>query len=113
MAEKDFDIDHLAAYLHLAPAQGARLGERGKLPGRKVGGQWRFSQAEIHHWLETRIGLSNDEELAQMEEVLRRKRGSVDDQATSIAGMLPPEAIAIPLHARTRGSVIASMADLA
>ncbi len=113
MADDDFGIDNLAEYLHLTPPQVTRLAERGKLPARKVGGQWRFSQAEVHHWLETRIGLSSDEELAQMEEVLRRKRGSIDDRQTSILDMLPLEAIAIPLHARTRGSVITSMAQLA
>jgi PTS system nitrogen regulatory IIA component len=113
MVEEDFGIDNLAEYLHLTPAQVARLVERDKLPGRRVAGQWRFSQAEIHHWLETRIGLSSEGELAQMEEVLRRKPGSVDDRETAIASMLPPEAIAIPLHARTRGSVITEMAELA
>jgi PTS system nitrogen regulatory IIA component len=113
MVEKDFDVDNLAEYLHLAPPQVMRLVERGKLPGRKVAGQWRFSQAEIHHWLEQQIGLSNDEELVQMEGVLRRKRGSVDDRETSIVEMLPLDAIAIPLAARTRGSVITSMAQLA
>jgi PTS system nitrogen regulatory IIA component len=107
----DFDLDRLAAYLHLSPAQVARLAERGNLPGRKVGGEWRFSPAEIHHWLEDRIGLSGEAELAQMEEVLRRSIGS--DEVVGIAEMLPPEAIAIPLDARTRNSVITSMVDLA
>ena len=36
MSADDFDIDSLAAYLHLTPQQVARLADRGKLPGRKV-----------------------------------------------------------------------------
>jgi PTS system nitrogen regulatory IIA component len=107
----DFDLDRLAAYLHLSPAQVARLAERGNLPGRKVGGEWRFSPAEVHHWLEDRIGVSGEVELAQMEEVLRRTTGA--DEITSVADMLPVEAIAIPLDARTRNSVITSMVHLA
>ena len=77
MAEDDFGIESLAAYLHLDPAQVVRLAERGKLPGRKVGGQWRFAQPVIHHWLEERIGLSSDEELEQMEGVLRKAAGEM------------------------------------
>ncbi len=113
MADDDFAIDSLAAYLHVDPAQVVRLVERGKLPGRKVGGQWRFSPAEIHHWLEERIGVSNDAELVHMESALRRASGQGQDHAISIVEMLPLEAIAVPLPARTRGSVITSMVELA
>jgi nitrogen PTS system EIIA component len=113
MAEDDFGIESLAAYLHVDPGQVLRLAERGKLPGRKVAGQWRFAQAEVHHWLEHRIGLSSDEELVQMEGVLRRAAGKTDESVISIADVLPLEAIAIPLDARTRGSVITSMVELA
>lgn len=113
MADEDFGIESLAAYLHVDPAQVLRLVERGKLPARKVGGQWRFSPAEVHHWLEHRIGLSSDDELVHMEGALRRAGKSEPSEAISIAQMLPLEAIAIPLPARTRGSVITSMVELA
>lgn len=112
MAKDDFGIENLAAYLHLDPAQVLRLAERDKLPGRKVAGQWRFSRAEIHHWLEERIGLSSDEELVQMEGVLRRAAAPHEPEV-SIAELLPVEAIAVPLPARTRGSVITSMVETA
>ena len=55
MSDDDFDIESLAAYLHLATTQVAKLADRGKLPGRRIGGTWRFSRAEVHHWLEERI----------------------------------------------------------
>ena len=54
MAEEHFSIESLAVYLHLTPPQVQRLADRGRLPGRKVGGQWRFAGAEIHHWMEER-----------------------------------------------------------
>lgn len=112
MTEVDFDVDSLAAYLHLNPAQVHRLVERGKLPGRRVSGHWRFSRSEIHHWLEERIGLSTEDELAEMEGALRRDAGE-EAQEISISELLPVEAIAVPLLSRTRGSVISSMTDLA
>lgn len=113
MANEDFELDSLAKYLHMMPAQVARLADRGKLPGRKVGGQWRFSRPEIHHWLEHRIGLSDEEELVQMEGVLRRAAPPGEDQPISICQLLRPEAIAVPLAAKTRSRVTSAMIDLA
>jgi len=113
MAEEDFDVDSLAAYLHLTPPQVEKLASRDKIPGRRVAGKWRFSGPEIHHWLEERIGLSDEEELAEMEDVLRRSAPAGEDETVSIAGMLPQEAIAVPLQARTRSRVITAMTELA
>ncbi len=113
MAYEDFDIDTLAAYLHLGPQQIARLADRGKIPGRKVSGQWRFSQADIHHWVEQRIGLSDEDELVAMENVLQRAAPAAEQQEISLADYLPAEAIEVPLAARTRNSVISSMVDVA
>jgi nitrogen PTS system EIIA component len=113
MAQDDFDIDRLAAYLHMMPAAVVKLAERGKLPGRRVGGEWRFSAAEIHHWLEDRIGLSDEEALIEMEGALDRVVDASAIATISIFDLLREEAIGLPLGARTRTSVIAKMAELA
>lgn len=107
----DFDVASLAAYLHMMPAQISKLAERGKIPGRRVGGEWVFSRPEIHHWLEERIGVSDDEELATMETNLER----ADQSGTELelAEFLLPEGIEIPLQARTRKKVITAMCELA
>ena len=115
MPEEDFDIESLAKYLHIDAPQVAKMADRGKLPGRRIAGQWRFSPAEIHHWLENRIGVSDEDELIEVEGVLQRA-GDHDVQPTgeiSISRLLPLEAIAIPLEARTRNSVITAMTELA
>jgi PTS system nitrogen regulatory IIA component len=112
MPEEDFDIDALAAYLHLAPAQVAKMADRGQIPGRRVGGAWRFAHAEIHHWLEERIGAFDDAELARLEGRLEQSRHA-EPGAIVLAQLLPLEAIAVPLPARTRSSVISSMCELA
>ena len=113
MPRSDFNIQTLAAHLHLTPQQVSRLADRGKLPARKVGGEWRFSRAEVHHWMERRIGLSDEEELLEVEGVLDRTATTEDEPEISIGELLPVEAIAVPLSARTAGSVIRSMVDLA
>jgi len=108
-AMPDFGIESLAKYLHLTPQQVARLADRGKLPGRKVAGQWRFARADIHHWLEQRIGLDEDEVV----DVQGLLQPTASEQEIVIADLLPPVAIAIPLPARTRAAVFTSMIELA
>ncbi len=112
MSHEDFDITGLATHLHLTRDQVLKLVERGKLPGRRIAGEWRFARAEVHHWWEERIGSSGEAELAQVETVLQRIGQQVCEDI-SLAESLPVEAIAIPLAARTRHSVISEMAALA
>jgi len=113
MPYSDFDVNSLARYLHLSPQQVTKLAERGKLPGRKVAGEWRFAKPDIHHWFENRIGISDESELIEVENVLLRSAPSEIQQDICISEMLPTEAIAVPLAARTRSSVIDAMVELA
>lgn len=112
---EDLDIAQLADYLHLTPDQVSKMVLRGRLPGRKVGGKWRFSEAEIHHWLEERIGASDISGLNKVQRVLDRaadrRSGHVVDRP--IHELCTVDTIAIPLNARTRGSVIRAICQLA
>ena len=112
MNYSDYDLERLARYLNLQTQQVARMADRGKIPGRRIGGEWRFSSAEIHHWLEERIGVSDDPELALMEQVLEHSR-SGNDEDVDVVDLLSPATVRIPLDARTRGSVITAMVNLA
>ncbi|MFO0923764.1 MAG: PTS sugar transporter subunit IIA [Pirellulales bacterium] len=111
MASKDFDVDQLAAYLHLTPEQITKLASRGKLPGRRIGGEWKFSESEIHHWLEDKIGVSDIEQLGEMEQLLERT-ATADEESIVLANLMHVESIAIPLSSRTRSSVIRDMCQL-
>jgi nitrogen PTS system EIIA component len=113
MPYRDFDVHSLGRYLHVTPQQVEKLAERGKLPGRKVSGQWRFAKPDIHHWFERRIGASDESELLEVEAVLQRSAPTDDECEVCIAEMLPVAAIAVPLCARTRNSVIDAMVELA
>jgi PTS system nitrogen regulatory IIA component len=113
MAGEDFDIESLAAYLHLDPAKVRRMAERGKIPGRRSGRDWRFSAAEIHHWLEERIVGADAEEQTRLESVLEQQAPAMDPEEVSVEGLVVTEAIACPLPARTKDSVIREMVALA
>ncbi|MFO0816399.1 MAG: PTS sugar transporter subunit IIA [Pirellulales bacterium] len=113
MSRTDFDVESLARYLRMDAGQVARMAERGKLPGRRIAGQWRFAYADIHDWWETRIGEGSCEDLASFESVLSENTHVSVEPLRSISEILPLEAIAIPLNCRTRTSVITSMVELA
>lgn len=113
MASKDLDIDQLALYLHITPSEVSKMAVRGKIPGRRVNNEWRFSESEIHHWLEDRIGVGDAQELERVEKVLGRNMDVTSDERAMLSDFLSPLAVAVPLDARTRGSVIREMCSLA
>ena len=113
MSQEDFDLQRLAEYLHLDPAKVQKMAERGNIPGRRIGGQWRFSTAEIHHWLEDRIGASDDTQLSEVEVFLDRAAGDLAADTISLGALLPLSGIAIPLATKTKSSVITGMVDVA
>ena len=107
---EDHNVAQVAAYLHVTPAQIIKMASRGLLPGRRVGGDWVFNEAEIHHWLEEKIGASDSEELYKVQQVVDRVTGESTDRMLS--GLCTPDTISVPLQARTRGSVVRSMCEL-
>ena len=113
MASQDLDEDQLATYLHITPQQVRKLADRGRLPGRRISGSWRFAEAEIHTWLEEQIGISEGEDLDKVQNVVNRWTANHADDSLTIHKMLLPEAIEIPLSARTRGSVVRRMCAIA
>ena len=112
MPPSSLDIPKLAKYLHLAEREVQKLAERGDLPGRKIQGAWVFSQEEIHHWWEQKIGLSDSRELETVE-VAIAKNAVEEESPVLLASLIPEGGIEIPLMAKTKDSVLRSMSALA
>ncbi|WDI42060.1 PTS sugar transporter subunit IIA [Bremerella sp. P1] len=111
MPSQDFDLDALAAYLHLTPPQVEKLANRDDIPGRKVAGKWKFAKADIHHWLEHRIGVFDDSELERVEGVLDRH--GKHEEPVCISDMLHESTIKIPITSRSPRKVITEICDVA
>jgi len=111
MVEEDFDEMSLAAFLHLTPEQVRKMADRSRLPGRRVSGKWRFSRAEIHEWFEQKIGLSDEQELTQVEKVLERNRAQQLGDSFHIPDLLSIDNVYVPFLARTKKSVIQKICD--
>jgi len=52
MIDQILTLREVAAYLKLAEKTAYKLAADGKLPGFKVGGSWRFKQADLERWIE-------------------------------------------------------------
>jgi PTS system nitrogen regulatory IIA component len=111
MASRDLTVEELAIFLHITPEQVNKLASRDKLPGRRIKGHWRFSESEIHHWMEDKIGESSIEDLLKVEEMLNRSPRDFN-VPVSLVDFMFEEAISIPLPARTRNSVVREMCEL-
>ena len=113
MPHTNLNLQQLSRYLHLPDAQIRKLVDKGTIPSRRVNGELIFSRDEVHRWLEQRIGVSDEEELVRVEAALTKSipPGTVEDDV-SLASLIPEGAIALPLMAKTRDSVIRSMVQL-
>jgi PTS system nitrogen regulatory IIA component len=105
-----FNLDELADQLGRDRREIEKLANRGRLPGRKVGGEWQFHQAEITHWLEREMREFTDRELAHVEQ---RQRSDQVDSEVPVSSLLRVETVQIPLNARTKRSVLESMVEVA
>ncbi len=61
------DLATLARYLGRDARDLERLVEKGRVPGQKVGGDWRFHRDEINQWIERELGSLSQRELADVE----------------------------------------------
>ncbi|MDR2440118.1 MAG: PTS sugar transporter subunit IIA [Planctomycetaceae bacterium] len=114
MPHSNLTLAQLTRYLHLPETQVRKLVDRNAIPSRRVNGELVFSREEVHRWLEKQIGVSDESELGWVEDALDRSvPAGGDEELVTISELIPPEAVAIPLIAKTRDSVIRSMIQLA
>jgi PTS system nitrogen regulatory IIA component len=51
--DKWLTIDELAQYLKMGRTKLYTMAQQGKVPGNKVGSQWRFDREEIDQWIKS------------------------------------------------------------
>jgi nitrogen PTS system EIIA component len=110
MDSEIMDLDQLASYLQRDARELDKLANRGRLPGMKVGGEWRFASAEIRYWLETQLPEYTDEQLTALE--IGASDGDEDRQPL-LTTLLSEAAMATPLAAGTKVSVLKELVTLA
>lgn len=107
MGNDVLDLEQLASLLGRDARELGKLANRGHLPGRKVGGHWRFAAAEIHHWVERQMPGWSDQEHHGVDPVPSAGITPL------ITAAIPPDCIELNLAARTKSSVIRELVKLA
>jgi PTS system nitrogen regulatory IIA component len=108
MGNDTMDLEQLASLLGRDARELGKLANRGNLPGRKIGGEWRFATAEVHHWIEREMPRLTDRELQVLDPDC-----PVDGFSPLISSLLPLECIDLALPARTHDSVLRELVKLA
>jgi PTS system nitrogen regulatory IIA component len=105
MDNEMMDLEQLASYLKRDVREVSKLANRGHLPGHKISGQWRFAPAEINYWIENQMHAYTEEELLALD--------NQTSPAPLVSSMLSEAAMAVPLPAGTRASVLKELVRLA
>jgi PTS system nitrogen regulatory IIA component len=101
------DLDQLATFLGRDARELGKLANRGHLPGKKVGGEWRFATAEIQSWVESEMPGWTEKELQGID------RTSAAGFTPVIASLISVECIDLTFAARTKKSAIRALVNLA
>jgi PTS system nitrogen regulatory IIA component len=89
-----------------------RMADQGKIPCRKVGGQFRFHRAEITEWLQQHMTTMPRGDLVQVDAGMTTQRQVRADEAI-VTPLLRVEAIAPQIGSRTKSSALRELVALA
>jgi PTS system nitrogen regulatory IIA component len=110
MSRDFYTLDELVQRLGRDRRQIEKLVARGVIPGRRIGGEWRFNKIEITHWLEQELRGFDDVGLAQLEQ---SQQSTELNQKSPIAALLSVETCEVPLDAGTRPAVLQALIEVA
>lgn len=110
MSRDFYTLDELVQRLGRERRQVEKLVARGVIPGRRIGGEWRFNEIEVTHWLERQLREFDDVGLAQLEQ---SQQSSELSQKCPIAALLSVETCEVPLDAGTRPAVLQALIEVA
>ena len=110
MSHDWYSLDELARQLGRDRREIEKLVNRGRIPGRKIGGEWQFHTVAITHWLETEMRAYSERELQVVEASHQSEEVRPD---VPVSSLLREETCQVPLEARTRRSMLESMVEVA
>ena len=110
MPYRSMSLEEFARFVGMDPREVQREAGHGNLPGRRVGGAWRFNKIQVHEWLQSRMLTLPDEHLATLD----RSMGQVTQAgAAMVTDLIGLESIELQLAASTKASVLAELVKLA
>ncbi len=114
MPYKSMSLEEFAKHVAMDVRDVRRLADRGKLPGHKVGGQWRFNRARVTEWLQQEMHTLGEERLIALEGSMSGATcEDVDDAGMVVTDLIGLDGVDVALAARTRPSVLRELVKLA
>ncbi|MCE5279818.1 MAG: PTS sugar transporter subunit IIA [Planctomycetaceae bacterium] len=112
MPREQMTDKQVSAYLQMDLREVQKLASRGVIPCRKSGQRLVFVKGEIDHWVEQRLHEMDRRRLRDIGRGVSAHHG-FDHETLLAAPMIPIGGIAVPMHARTRESVLRHLVGLA
>jgi PTS system nitrogen regulatory IIA component len=114
MPYRNMSLAEFARHVGMDARQVQRLADRGKLPGHKVGGQWRFNRARVTEWLQQEMHALDEARLIALERSMgRTEDGASGSNTTIVTDLIGLDGIEVNLRANTRASVLRELVGLA
>jgi PTS system nitrogen regulatory IIA component len=105
---RNMTLEELSRHIGMDAREVEELANKGTLPGKRVGGEWRFNSMQLLDWLQREMHALDERHLRNLERAMAAER----DQAI-FSSLLAPEAIDLNLPARSRPSVLRELVGLA
>lgn len=112
MPYKSMSLDEFARHVGMDARMVRKLADRGRLPGQKIAGQWRFNRARVTEWLQQEMHSLDEQRLIEVERAMGTGEDS-DGPALIATDLIELEGIDLQLPARTRNSVLREVIKLA
>lgn len=110
MPYHNMSMEDFARYLGMDAREVQKLAERGKLPGQKISGRWRFNSAQVTEWLQQEMPSLDQDRLRTLERSLDDASGGGEMIVTDLIGL---EGVDVAFQANTRASVLRELVRLA
>ena len=108
MPYSNMTLAELARHIGMDAREVKRLAHRGVLPGRLIGGEWRFNRFQMLDWLQREMHSLGPKHIQNLD----RAMSEIHDE-TVISSLLATEAVDMNLPARSRPSVLRELVELA
>lgn len=115
MPYRTMSLEDFAKYIGMDAREVRKLADRGKLPGQKVGGEWRFNRARVTEWLQQEMPSLDDGRLIAIERAMgvREDGAGWEGGGVAVTELIGLEGIDTALAANTKESVLRELVNLA
>lgn len=108
MPYSNMSLNEIARHIGMDAREVKKLADKGVLPGRLIGGEWRFNRMQMLEWLQKDMHTLDQRHIQNLD----RAMSSIENE-TVISALLATEGVNLELPARSKPSVIRELVRLA